>query len=377
MKSRALLLVGLVGFAGCNGGDNSANNNNNTPQTIDKTSQFLAQTQNARYESGGLTFNFGSDSSLEMLINEGIQVQNAAGTGYDEANCNLRFTGKSAYYDQIATPAANGGRDISGPTLELTLLDYQLLSSKKTAPLPMAPTDPTGDDVCNRYAKALIARKTMDLSVSEYASDHIKIDYFEGLYIFSTPAADGSVSSIMGVTGSSSVGISDDQYFVKKGVRLDITNSFLKQYAGTLFTEEYVTTTATAGSVLLDAGLKELTVSYPRCGLKYFIDVQSVTTTGDAPLLMGQVSDSIVNPPVPTPTPTDGLIAPNCADVQAMLDGVSTHGIEVDGEPSLCTDNSCIQIFSMLRLGTPSVDPTTGEDKLIIDFKTAAQSSSR
>jgi hypothetical protein len=140
--------------------------------------------------------------------------------------------------------------------------------------------------------------------VTEFTADHIKSSYFDGLSITTPdPLKKGTLNLTMSLMSESSSESSNYEYFVKKGVQLDITNSLLTEFADSTYSEEVYS--ATSGSdvnpeskspatLAIDAGLKELTISYPRCGLKYFIDVQSITTAGSMPLLKGQVVDSVI-----------------------------------------------------------------------------------
>lgn len=258
----------------------------------------------------------------------------------------------------------------------MTLAQYQLLSSKMISPYPASPSDPSADSICNDYARALMAKKDLLLSIKEFTSDHIVVgSYYDFLNI---PKPSDSQKYLFSTAESSTLGISDyDHYFVKQGTATDITASFLKTYSDSSYTSD--SSQPNEASLDLNAGLKELTIQDSRCGLKYIIDIANIGTNGGTAVLHGQIADSSVNIPSASDQNSDNLSAPKCSDLQAMIEGVSAQGIEIAGMSNLCTDDQCHgDVYNLLRIGKPSQNTNDGSmDSVMLSFQSSNHSMRR
>ena len=355
--------------------------------SIRQTGLFLAKLSGQRLQSNGLSLLFGSDQSYELMINATIHKDLGQGEGA-EIRCNIRFNGSAEYYQTKVTRNPDGSSTGTNPLLDLSLDQYEVLSSQIQVPYPVPSSMPSADSFCSEYAQGIRNKKQLELSVEEYDADHLVASLENSLDVLKPGYteyynAEGGSNRLYAFDEVGPLGLGAlETTFVRAGKTIDITAEFLKTYSDSSYRVEY----PESGDVTLqlNAARKELTVEDAPCGLKYIIDIESIRHDGTAPLLKGQVVLGIAPPPptapVTPPAPNYGANQLSCTDVRAMLDGVATAGIQIQGENNICSDRSCksSEMTAELRIGKPgSFDPNShfamgALDQVLLSFKSSA-----
>lgn len=337
MKTSLLVLSLVSALSGCVNG--KSYNYDLGLHPVDRTQKFFTQIAGSRFASKDMSLNFGSNNSFELLLN--TTIDSSVGTKIDQAQCNIRVTGMSSY---MQTP--------SGATagyLQLNLENTIVLSAKAIDSSEGGSSG--GQKICTSYAHGLLAEKSIQIAVQEYAADHLKLDASSGLGLSGTYPA-----------GTNSLGIatlSDTVYLPKEGTTLDITSAFLERFNGSTYVSrtEGSVTDLNEATLDLNANLKELTITENSCGFSYIILIDSITTDGGTALVKGKVRETIENPPSNVPS--------RCEDLKGMLDGVTNQGIEIGG-----TKN---QSSLELLLGKPQSSPGAAGDSIFMSFATRAK----
>jgi hypothetical protein len=387
MKAYALTLVALTCFSGC--GDSHPAIAPSNLATVTQTGLFLAQSANQQFQSHGVSLEFANDSSFEMILNNSISESLPSNPSQmDVATCNIRITGSAAYYEQKATPSGNGVK-LRNSLLELTPAQYEVLSSSLIAPNPATAADLLPATICNDYATALMGENTFDLTAKEYAGDHLSVGGMGKVLSIAQSSSGNRLSNAQ----TNTLGLSDDiYYFVKSGSILDITNSFLNDYADS----SYTTVGSKEASLILDAGARLLTITDTSCGINSVFAVTSITTNGGTPLLRGAVPQpkpspspspsSHSQPPVATsstPTPVPSSVPAACSETQKMIAGVTAAGLEIGAKANICIDSKCDReggLYTTLSIGQPGTQTSSSAstlDSVSMSFQSATYNNYR
>jgi hypothetical protein len=289
-ESLGLCLLIIACGAGCNSDSSSGGADASPgPQTVDASSQLLAQVSGTRLYSRGMSLAMGNDGSFELIMSPQINFSNlVSGSNHSigSGSCSVRLAGTVHYYSTHVVPRNDGLSDIYTNQLEFTVSSATLLSAGTDENNdPAALPSPQLQSLCQGYAAELVSQSTFDATLVNSGTNFIELSNLN----LSSPWQTGGTGYYASFIDSLGYYSSDgDTFFVQKGATIDVTSSAMNDLAGNYKVEDQTSNV----SLTVNNSLKELDLKENDCGFESILAVNSITTDGTGYWVKGDVVES-------------------------------------------------------------------------------------